>query len=79
MGSRITIPAGGPRGVDRAYADPYLVGSVLPRYPLPPQGSSLSVTRPRPSPGRTASSHHRFSWVDETPDRKLTEGEVLGT
>jgi hypothetical protein len=80
MGSRITIRPGILASADRAYADPYLV-VVRPAGDTPflPQGSSLVLDQAATlTGGEPLLTTTVFSWVDETPDRNLSEGEVLG-
>jgi len=80
MGSSIVIRPGNLSSVDRAYAD---AGMVV-AYPAGntgylPAGSALVLDRAASlTGGEPLLATTIFSWVDETPDGKLTEGEVLG-
>jgi hypothetical protein len=79
--STIKIRPGNLSSVDRGYADAYMVvvhpvGSAG----FLPAGSSLMLDQAATlTGGERLLSTTVFSWVDETPDRKLTGGEVLGT
>ena len=81
LGSSIVIHQGNLSSADRAYDDAYMVMV----YPVGnagflPTGSSLILDQAASlTGGEPLLTTSVFSWVDETPDRNLTDGEVLGT